>query len=90
MSKTAYNFHRLSVDNIVIDDAQALPELEADVPGNNGNGNGNQHDDDDDEDEIADEPMEDQSVPNLIVVQSPAPGSPANMSEPSYDIHHAT
>ncbi|KAG0372301.1 hypothetical protein BGX24_000439, partial [Mortierella sp. AD032] len=88
MSKTAYNYRRRSSeDTIVADDAPALPDLEADVPTND---NGEDNSPDDDEDEISDEPMEDQSVPNLIVVQSPSPGSPASMVDTSYGIHPAT
>ncbi|OAQ34063.1 hypothetical protein K457DRAFT_15260 [Linnemannia elongata AG-77] len=80
MSKTAYNYPRRSDDTVVVDEAPALPDLEDDIPTNENDSP------DDDEDDVADEPMEDQSVPNLIVVQSPSPGSPTNTS---YDIHPA-
>ncbi|KAG0282221.1 hypothetical protein BGZ96_000727 [Linnemannia gamsii] len=83
MSKTAYNYRHRSEDAIVVDEVPALPDLEDDLPANE---NGEDDNPDDDEDDIADEPMEDQSVPNLIVTQSPSPGSPANTS---YDIHPA-
>ncbi|KAF9126564.1 hypothetical protein BGW39_006509 [Mortierella sp. 14UC] len=87
MSKTAYNYRRRSSeDTIVVEEAPALPDLEDDTPAND-NGEGNQ---DDDEDEVSNEPMEDQSVPNLIVVQSPSPGSPASMADTSYSIHPAS
>ncbi|KAG0275593.1 hypothetical protein BGZ95_008610 [Linnemannia exigua] len=88
MSKTAYNYRRRSSeDTIIADDAPALPDLEDDLPTND-NGEGNSPDDD--EDEVSDEPMEDQSVPNVIVVQNPSPGFPASMAETSYSIHPAT
>ncbi|KAF9156044.1 hypothetical protein BG015_007461 [Linnemannia schmuckeri] len=83
MSKTAYNYRLRSEDAIVVDEVPALPDLEADIPAIE---NGENDNPDDDEDDIANEPMEDQSVPSLIVVQSPSPGSPANTS---YDIHPA-
>lgn len=83
MSKTAYNYRRQSEDAIVMDEVPALPDLEDDLPANE---NGEDDNPDDDEDDVADEPMEDQSVPNLIVTQSPSPGSPPNTS---YDIHPA-
>jgi hypothetical protein len=84
MSKTAYNYRLRSEDAIIVDEVPALPDLEDDLPTNE---HGEDDNPDDDEDDIADEPMEDQSVPNLIVTQSPSPGSPANAS--SYDIHPA-
>ncbi|KAF9904498.1 hypothetical protein EC991_002658 [Linnemannia zychae] len=86
MSKTAYNYHRRSSeDTIVVEEAPALPDLEDDVPAND-NGAGNQEEDD----EVSDEPMEDQSVPNVIVVQSPSPGTSASMSGTAYSIHPAS
>ncbi|KAF9546440.1 hypothetical protein EC957_009789 [Mortierella hygrophila] len=83
MSKTAYNYRRQSEDAVVVEEVHALPDLEDDIPTNE---NGENDNPDDDEDDVANEPMEDQSVPNLIVVQSPSPGSPASIS---YDIHPA-